>query len=395
MSQKFPPATLIGLGALCAATFIAITSELAPIGLMLEMSRTFDVGVGRIGLAITAYALIVAVIAVPLTSLTARIDRKKLLLTALVGYVATNVISASAPTFTVLCLGRVVGGAAHALLMSMVSAYAAHLVPARQTGRAISIVFGGASLGGILGVPGAAALGHFAGWRVALWVAAGLAAILTVFIAVYLPRVGHGTQAPSFTLARKPGAVQAFIQALLANALFFLAHNTLYTYIAPVLMAHGLPESSISLDLLIIGACSLSGLWASGLVVDKSPRWGLLISGAVMVLGILLVCGHVVSGVATVAVVALWCSGYAGVIPFIMSGAIRTRATSADIAGAAVNSTSNIGILLGAAFGGRLLASYGVQVLAPVAIGLTVLTLLVVLLSAQAFPARLGEHEEA
>lgn len=395
MSQKFPPATLIGLGALCAATFIAITSELAPIGLMLEMSRTFDVGVGRIGLAITAYALIVAVIAVPLTSLTARIDRKKLLLTALAGYVATNVISASAPTFTVLCLGRVVGGAAHALLMSMVSAYAAHLVPARQTGRAISIVFGGASLGGILGVPGAAALGHFAGWRVALWVAAGLAAILTVFIAVYLPRVGHGTQAPSFTLARKPSAVRAFIQALLANALFFLAHNTLYTYIAPVLMAHGLPESSISLDLLIIGACSLSGLWASGLVVDKSPRWGLLISGAVMVLGILLVCGHVVSGVATVAVVALWCSGYAGVIPFIMSGAIRTRATSADIAGAAVNSTSNIGILLGAAFGGRLLASYGVQVLAPVAIGLTVLTLLVVLLSAQAFPARLGEHEEA
>lgn len=395
MSQKFPPATLIGLGALCAATFIAITSELAPIGLMLEMSRTFDVGVGRIGLAITAYALIVAVIAVPLTSLTARIDRKKLLLTALAGYVATNVISASAPTFTVLCLGRVVGGAAHALLMSMVSAYAAHLVPARQTGRAISIVFGGASLGGILGVPGAAALGHFAGWRVALWVAAGLAAILTAFIAVYLPRVGHGTQAPAFTLARKPGAVRAFIQALLANALFFLAHNTLYTYIAPVLMAHGLPESSISLDLLIIGACSLSGLWASGLVVDKSPRWGLLISGAVMVLGILLVCGHVVSGVATVAVVALWCSGYAGVIPFIMSGAIRTRATSPDIAGAAVNSTSNIGILLGAAFGGRLLASYGVQVLAPVAIGLTVLTLLVVLLSAQAFPARLGEHEEA
>ncbi|GAN59172.1 hypothetical protein ACI01nite_21520 [Acetobacter cibinongensis] len=49
MSQKFPPATLIGLGALCAATFIAITSELAPIGLMLEMSRTFNVGGGVSG----------------------------------------------------------------------------------------------------------------------------------------------------------------------------------------------------------------------------------------------------------------------------------------------------------------------------------------------------------
>ena len=64
--------TRIGLVALCAATFTAITSEMAPVALMLEMARTFHTSTGHIGLAVTAYALIVAVAAVPLPVLTAR-----------------------------------------------------------------------------------------------------------------------------------------------------------------------------------------------------------------------------------------------------------------------------------------------------------------------------------
>lgn len=77
-----------------------------------------------------------------------------------------------------------------------------------------------------------------------------------------------------------------------------------------------------------------------------------------------------------------------------MSGAIRTRATSADTAGAAVNSTSNIGILLGSALGGQLLSAYGVAVLVPVSVALCCVAMLVVVLSGNAFPVRLAEHED-
>ncbi|MFT8516354.1 MAG: MFS transporter, partial [Acetobacter persici] len=139
--------TRIGLVALCAATFTAITSEMAPVALMLEMARTFHTSTGHIGLAVTAYALIVAVAAVPLTVLTARVERKRLILVALAGYVLSNLIAAFAPTFAVLCLGRTLGGGAHALLMSIVSAFAANLVPKKLTCRAISFVVGGASMG--------------------------------------------------------------------------------------------------------------------------------------------------------------------------------------------------------------------------------------------------------
>ncbi|WP_077931029.1 MFS transporter [Acetobacter persici] len=386
--------TRIGLVALCAATFTAITSEMAPVALMLEMARTFHTSTGHIGLAVTAYALIVAVAAVPLTVLTARVERKRLILMALAGYVLSNLIAAFAPTFAVLCLGRTLGGGAHALLMSIVSAYAAHLVPKKLTGRAISFVFGGASMGGVLGVPGAAAFGHFAGWRIAMLVVAGLAAFLTVLIAVCLPPVVKPAGRPSGPYKAPREAMRAFGWVVAANAMFFLAHNVVYTYIAPVLMAHGLPEQSVSLALLIIGVLGLSGLWASGLMVDRCPRVGMLGAGVVMACAIALLGGTLVPGWGSVAVVCLWCAAYACIIPFIMSGAIRTRATSADTAGAAVNSTSNIGILLGSALGGQLLSAYGVAVLVPVSVALCCVAMLVVVLSGNAFPVRLAEHED-
>lgn len=386
--------TRIGLVALCAATFTAITSELAPVGLLLDMARAFNISTGLAGLAVSAYALIVTVAAVPLTVLTARVERKRLLLIALSGYVVSNLISAFAPTFGIVCFGRAIGGGAHALLMSMVSAYAAHLVPKKLTGRAISFVFGGSSMGGVLGVPGTAAISQLAGWRVALMVVAALAAVLTVLIAVCLPPVIKPAGRPSGPYKVPHESVRAFAWVISANALFFVGHNVVYTYIAPLLMAHGLPETSVSVALLIIGVFSLSGLWASGLMVDRWPRVGVLASGAAISLGIALLGGQFMPAWGGVGVAALWCAGYASIIPFMMSGAIRARATTADTAGAAINSTSNLGILLGSALGGQLLAVYGVSVLVPVALGVCALSMLVILLSGNAFPAHLGEHED-
>lgn len=95
-------------------------------------------------------------------------------------------------------------------MMSIAAAYAAHLVPERMTGRAISFVFGGTSLGSVLGVPGTAAISHFASWRVALYVISGLAAMLTIFIALYLPPfVGRTPRRSKFRLSA-PRRLHAF-----------------------------------------------------------------------------------------------------------------------------------------------------------------------------------------
>ncbi|CAI9119294.1 MFS transporter [Brytella acorum] len=385
---------ILGLWALFASTFIAVTTEVAPVGILIDMAQGFRITEGHAGLAVSAYALLVALGAVPLTIATARVDRKLLMLLCLGGYVVSNLVSAVAPTFFILCLGRALGGVSHAVLMSIASAYAAYLVPKQMTGRAISFVYGGTSLGSVLGVPGAAAIGHFVGWRPALYVMAILSALLTVFIAFCLPRI----EAPMTRTLRLPSlqsrqAVRIFAVVVMINAVFFFAHNLLYTYVSPLLLAHGLPERALSVALLITGAVSVCGLWGAGLVVDRWPAAGLFGGGFAMLSGIGLVYGRLLAGWETVAAVGLWCMGYAAIIPFVMSGAIRARATSADVAGAAINSSSNFGILFGSAIGGHLLSTLGFAVLCPAAALTALVGLVLAALNPTAFPRTL-HHDD-
>jgi predicted MFS family arabinose efflux permease len=73
-----------------------------------------------------------------------------------------------------------------------------------------------------------------------------------------------------------------------------------------------------------------------------------------------------------------------------MSGAIRANATQADVAGAAINSASNVGILLGSAAGGQILSFSGFGVLTSVSLSIVVLGIGIGLASPKAFPWKLA-----
>ena len=160
-------------------------------------------------------------------------------------------------------------------------------------------------------------------------------------------------------------------------------------------MSHGLPESALSIALLITGGVSILGLWAAGQMVDSRPALGLLVAGLITACGMGSLCGSLLSGWSAVAAVGLWCAGYAALIPVIMSGAIRSRATTADIAGAAVNASSNVGILFGSAAGGMILNTAGLSVLPPMAVGIVIMATALGLCSPVAFPRVLHDHSES
>src|SRR6185437_9335517 len=71
---------------------------------------------------------------------------------------------------------------------------------------------------------------------------------------------------------------------------FVLAHNILYTYIAPFVVPAGLGER-VDLVLLVFGFAAIAGIWITGLLVD---RWlwplilasGLIFVGASLALGL-------------------------------------------------------------------------------------------------------------
>src|SRR3978361_2238956 len=93
---------LIGLLVLSLAAFVSLPTELAPVGLLTNLSTAFHQASSSTGWLVSVYALMGVLFSVPLTLLMRRVSVKRMLLVALLGYIACNILSAVAPTFALL-----------------------------------------------------------------------------------------------------------------------------------------------------------------------------------------------------------------------------------------------------------------------------------------------------
>ncbi|WJX99390.1 MFS transporter [Curtobacterium sp. 458] len=351
--------SIVGIAVLGLATFFAITTELMPVGLLGTMSRDLGVSESTMGVVVTVYAAAVALLALPLTSFTARLPRKTVLVATLVGYAVSNLMVALAPSFAVVCAGRVVGGVAHALFFSVASAYATRIVPPRLAGRAIAFVYSGSSLGFVLGVPIATWVAQTIGWRPAVGSVAVASAVLAGVALAFLPAV-RGASSPHIGSPRA-WARTGLLSVVVADLLLFAGHYVVYTYIGPYAIDAGLDAHLVSGALLVLGATGVVGLWVAGLFVDRAPRQTLIVAVAVMAAAFAVLPFVHGSLVGTMAVAGVWMAANGTTGTLFMAAAIRTGGVSPDIAGALVNGASNIGIAGGAALGGQALGVVGLQ----------------------------------
>ncbi|MFZ6992021.1 MFS transporter [Curtobacterium sp. RRHDQ66] len=382
---------VVGIAVLGLATFFAITTELMPVGLLGTMSKDLGVTESTMGIVITVYATAVALLALPLTSLTARMPRKTVLVSTLVGYTVSNLMIALAPSFAIVCAGRVVGGIAHALFFSVASAYATRIVPPRLAGRAIAFVYSGSSLGFVIGVPLATGVGQSIGWRPAVGAVAVCAAILAVVALAFLPGV-RGTSSPHIG-SPKAWARSGLLAVVVADLLLFAGHYIVYTYIGPYAIDAGLASGLVSGALLVLGGTGVIGLWLAGMFVDKAPRQTLIAAVATMAAAFAALPFVHGSLIGTMIVAGVWMAANGTTGTLFMAAAIRTGGVSPDIAGALVNGASNIGIAGGAAIGGQVLGLTGMQTL-PFAGAVVLLgSLGVVVAARRGFPLRTTHQE--
>nr|WP_296766443.1 MFS transporter [Rhodococcus sp. (in: high G+C Gram-positive bacteria)] len=361
-----------GLLCLALASCLAVTTEMLPVGLLPAIGESFDVSESRIGLLVSVYAGLVAVLAVPLTVLSQAMPRKPLLLSTIAGYVVSNLVVAAAPSLTVVAAGRVVGGIAHALFFSLSIGYVPRLVGRAHLGRGLALAASGATAGYVLGVPLSTSLGTALGWRASFVVLAAFSLSTVLLVARFLPSV------PGVTAIDDSNGPRKHLAAVAAsNALTFLGHFTVYTYIAVRLLDSGASASSVGPWLFVFGCCGLVGLWLTGRTLDASPRRTTLTVLAIVIVALVLMGLLDVWFAALVTAICLWSGAFGGVPSMYQSAAVRTRSTSPEMAGAWVNATSNIGIAGGAAIGGVVITSMGVSALvwigaAAIAAGMTV-----------------------
>src|SRR6201999_3358912 len=121
------------------------------------------------GYLISGYALSVAVGGVALTAAVTRFDRKKVLLALMVLFIAGNLISAVAPSYSVLMIGRIVAALCHGAFFGVGSVVAADMVAPNKRGGASALMFTGVTVANVLGVPAGTLLGQQLGWRSTFW----------------------------------------------------------------------------------------------------------------------------------------------------------------------------------------------------------------------------------
>jgi predicted MFS family arabinose efflux permease len=362
------PFPWIGLLTLAGAIFVSVTSEFLPTGLLPDMARDLDVGVSTAGYLITVFAGTVVVATTPLAALTRRYSRKSLVVVVLLVIALANVLAALAPSYAVLVGARILGGLAHGLFWAVVAAYAAHLVPKHQLGRAVAITAGGGSAAFVLGVPVGTALGHSLGWRAAFAIIAGVVVLLAIAVVKFLPPVNHHVTLATGEIAlpmRKDATLRGVIVVCVVILIMLTGQNTFYTYIAPWLIdVAGFASGSVATMLFLFGGAGVLGLVLAGFAADRFPQRGFAVGIlAVMASVLALALG---SGNEIVVVVAfvVWGVAFGGVPAMLQTRLLRTASPRVrDLAAALQTTAFNIGIGGGALLGGLLLDGVGIQAL--------------------------------
>ena len=238
-------------------------------GILQPVSVSLGISVAAAGQAMTAYAVATAILAPLLIILTVKWPRKRVIQLALALFTAGCVVSALAPNFATLLLGRALMGGG-AMFTAASAALTVSLVAPALRGRALSITFLGMSISYAVGVPLGAWLGFEYGWRVPVWLsaAASLAALLSVsrLVPANLSSGGSSSFVGFKAVAVNPAVLRVWLRTLL----YFVAVFSVFAYIGPVLQAlNPMSTGGLSLTLAVFGLSGVVGTLVGGWANDR------------------------------------------------------------------------------------------------------------------------------
>jgi MFS transporter, DHA1 family, purine base/nucleoside efflux pump len=254
---------------LAAGAFAVGTSAYVVSGVLPAVSAELDVSLTAAGQLATAFALAYAVSAPLLATISARWERRRLLLVALLVAAAGNALSAIATTYPLLLGGRVVAALGAAAYTPAATLFATSLHPPGERGRAVAIVFGGLTVALALGVPAGSLLAGGIGYRGVFGLVAAVGLLMAAAVRLFLPVMDGAPAVP--LRERFAVAGDRRVLTVLAITVFgVVATMSVYIYVVPLLTATaGLSSSTIGALLLAYGLGAIVGNAWGGRATDR------------------------------------------------------------------------------------------------------------------------------
>ncbi|WP_067819383.1 MFS transporter [Nocardia inohanensis] len=346
----------LALIALAIGAFGIGTTEFVIMGLLPEVAGEFAVTIPTAGWLVTGYALGVVLGAPIMTVLGTKVPRKRMLMLLMGLFIAGNLLSAVAPAFGIMLLGRIVASLAHGAFFGIGAVVAAELVAPDQKAGAIATMFTGLTIANVVGVPLGTLIGQHVGWRVTFAVVALLGVAGLVGIAKLVPELPK----PEDVRVRQEVAAFSNIQVLLAMGMTVLGFGAVFaaiTYIAPMMTTvAGFADTSVSWLLILLGLGMVAGNLLGGRFADRALMP--MLYGSLAALSLTLMLFTVTAHVKVLAAVTLFLVGALGFasVPSLQKRVLDHAHSAPTLASAMNIGAFNLGNALAAWLGGLVLA---------------------------------------
>jgi len=344
---------------LAFAGFVFNTTEFLPVALLSDIADSFHIPVEQAGLMITLYAWIVSLMSLPFMLMTAKLERRSLLIKLLIVFVASHVLSVLAWDFWVLLLSRIGIAFTHAIFWSITTSLAVRVAPKDKKAQAIGLLAMGSALAMVLGLPLGRVIGQYFGWREAFAIIAVLAFTILILFYRFLPHLesrNAGSLRSLPLLIKRPLLLGLYALTILIIS----AHFTAYSYIEPFMVRIGeMSDAAATAILLIFG---LSGIIASLLFnrfYQRSPTVFLLTSMGILMLSLVLLLPLSENQFSMFLLAFIWGIGISGIGLSLQVRVLQLASDATDVAMAIYSGLYNVGIGGGALLGNQVMQHFG------------------------------------
>lgn len=361
-----------GLVVVMLMSFLLVTAEFLPNGVLTEMAASLGITPGQAGQTVTVTALAGLLFAPTVGLLLPRLDRRTLLVGAAASAALSSLVVAMAPSLLAILAARFLLGAAISAFWSMSITVAARLSSPERIGRAMMFGSAGLSLATVAGVPLGVALSEALDWRLAFLLVAVVTALVGVAVRVALPPVPPAAASSLgilFDTLRRPGVTGG----MLGHVLVVLGHFLAYTYVR--LALERIPDvdaGTIVLLLALFGVGGFVGNIAVGVVVDRAFRRLAVVGPVVIALAIATIVVLPTAVIPVAIAVGVWGFFFSSWLIIVNTWVGHRMPDRLEAGGSLVVTGFQLAITIAAGLGGLLVDAAGVVTVDAIGVALLI-----------------------